>query len=236
MQEQFLRARMLLGDEAMDRLAKSHVAVFGLGGVGSWAAEALARTGIGELTLIDHDDVGLTNLNRQAQATHATLGQPKATALAERIALLSPDCKTHTIIGKYAADCREEFWQEYDYVLDCIDPVSCKLDLIQTALERNIPILSALGTGNKLDPTLLRVSDISKTEGCPLARIIRKELRARGIQHHKVVWSSELAHETTQSEAPPPGRRSVPASIIWVPASAGLLMAAECVKDLGGIE
>ena len=236
MNEQFLRCEMLLGEAAMERLAQSHVAVFGLGGVGSWAAEALARTGIGRLTLIDHDDVGLTNLNRQAQASHATIGQPKATALADRIKDLAPDCKTEVIIGKYAADCREDFWGEYDYVLDCIDLVSCKLDLIQTALERKIPILSALGTGNKLDPTLLRVSDISKTEGCPLARIIRKELRARDIPHHKVVWSSELARETTQKEAPPPGRRSVPASIMWVPASAGLLMAAECVKDLTGIE
>lgn len=232
MQEQFKRCEMLLGPAAMERLAKSHVAVFGLGGVGSWAAEALARTGVGELTLIDHDEVGLTNLNRQAQATTATVGQPKAAALADRIALLAPDCMTHTIVGKYAADCREDFWGPYDYVLDCIDLVSCKLDLIETGLARNIPILSALGTGNKLDPTLLRVSDISKTEGCPLARIIRKELKARDIRRHKVVWSSELAHESLQLEPPPPGRRSVPASVMWVPASAGLLMAAECVKDL----
>ena len=232
MQEQFMRCEMLLGPAAMEKLARSHVAVFGLGGVGSWCTEALARTGVGALTLIDHDDVGLTNLNRQAQATHATLGQPKASALADRIALLSPECKTRTIIGKYAADCREDFWQKYDYVLDCIDLVSCKLDLIETALARGIPILSALGTGNKLDPTLLRVSDISKTEGCPLARIVRKELRARGIAHHKVVWSPEQAHDALQLEAPPPGRRSVPASVMWVPASAGLLMAAECVKDL----
>lgn len=232
MREQFMRCEMLLGPAAMEKLARSHVAVFGLGGVGSWCAEALARTGVGALTLIDHDDVGLTNLNRQAQATHATLGQPKASALADRIALLSPDCKTGAIIGKYAADCREDFWQKYDYVLDCIDLVSCKLDLIETALARGIPILSALGTGNKLDPTLLRVSDISKTEGCPLARIVRKELRARGIAHHKVVWSPEQAHDALQLEAPPPGRRSVPASVMWVPASAGLLMAAECVKDL----
>lgn len=232
MQEQFMRCEMLLGPAAMEKLARSHVAVFGLGGVGSWCAEALARTGVGALTLIDHDDVGLTNLNRQAQATHATLGQPKAAALADRIALLAPDCRTETIIGKYAADCREDFWREYDYVLDCIDLVSCKLDLIETALARHIPILSALGTGNKLDPTLLRVSDISKTEGCPLARIVRKELRTRGIAHHKVVWSSEPAHDALQMEAPPPGRRSVPASVMWVPASAGLLMAAECVKDL----
>lgn len=232
MREQFMRCEMLLGPAAMETLARSHVAVFGLGGVGSWCAEALARTGVGALTLIDHDDVGLTNLNRQAQATHATLGQPKAAALADRIALLAPDCKTETIIGKYAADCREGFWREYDYVLDCIDLVSCKLDLIETALGRNIPILSALGTGNKLDPSLLRVSDLAKTQGCPLARIVRRELRARGIHHHKVVWSPEPPHDPLPLEAPPPGRRSVPASVMWVPASAGLLMAAECVKDL----
>lgn len=234
MNEQFLRCEMLLGKAAMETLARSHVAVFGLGGVGSWAAEALARTGVGELTLIDHDEVGLTNLNRQAQANTATIGQPKAAALAERIALLAPTCKSHVLIGKYAADCREDFWGKYDYVLDCIDLVSCKLDLIQTALTRGIPILSALGTGNKLDPTLLRVSDISKTEGCPLARIVRKELRERGISHHKVVWSAEPARKSLQLEAPPPGRRSVPASVMWVPASAGLLMAATCVSDLTG--
>ena len=232
MSEAFLRAEMLLGASAMEKLAHSHVAVFGLGGVGSWAAEALVRTGIGRLTLIDHDQVGLTNLNRQVQATHATLGQPKAAALADRFALLSPHCQVAPVIGKYSADCREDFWGEYDYVLDCIDLVSCKLDLIQTALERRVPILSALGTGNKLDPTLLQVSDISGTQGCPLARVVRKELRARGIFHHKVVWSPEPAHETTQPEAPPPGRRSVPASVIWVPASAGLLMARVCVDDL----
>ncbi len=236
MREQFIRAEMILGEAAMDRLARSHVAVFGLGGVGSWCAEALARTGVGALTIIDHDEVGLSNLNRQAQATTATIGQPKAQALADRVSLLAPDCKVTAIVGKYAADCREDFWGGYDYVLDCIDLVSCKLDLIETALDRKIPILSALGTGNKLDPTLLRVSDISQTEGCPLARVIRKELRKRNIPHHKVVWSPELAHETSQPEVPPPGRRSVPASVVWVPASAGLLMAAECVKDLTGVK
>ncbi len=235
MKEQFLRAEMVLGQTAMDRLQASHVAVFGLGGVGSWAVEALARTGIGALTLIDHDEVGLSNLNRQAQATHQTLGQPKAQALRDRILSISPDCRVEVIVGKYEAEHREDFFGAYDYVLDCIDLVSCKLDLIETALGKGIPILSALGTGNKLDPTLLRVSDITKTEGCPLARVVRKELRARGIACHKVVWSPELARETSQPETPPPGRRSVPASVMWVPASAGLLMAAECVKDLTGL-
>ena len=236
MDEQFLRCEMMLGQQAMETLSHSHVAVFGLGGVGSWAAEALARTGVGALTLIDHDDVGLSNINRQAQANHDTLGQSKAHALAQKLSRLAPECKLTPLVGKYSADCREDFWQDYDYVLDCIDLVSCKLDLIETALSRNVSVLSALGTGNKLDPSRLQVSDISKTQGCPLARVIRKELRARGIPHHKVVWSPELARETTQAETPPPGRRSVPASVMWVPASAGLLMAAVCVTDLTGID
>lgn len=234
MEEQFIRSQMLLGVPAMERLATSHVAIFGLGGVGSWAAEALARTGVGALTLIDHDQVAPSNLNRQLQATHATLGQAKAIALQERMTLLSPACRVEAVVGCYDAPHRENFFGGYDYILDCIDQVTAKLDLIQTALERGIPILSALGTGNKLNPTLLQVSDLSKTQGCPLARVVRKELRARGILHHKVVWSPELAQTCDQPEEPVPGRRSVPASIIWVPASAGLLMAAECVKDLTG--
>lgn len=235
MKEQFLRCEMMLGAEAMETLSRSHVAVFGLGGVGSWCAEALARTGVGQLTLIDHDDVALSNINRQAQASHDTLGQSKAEALAHKLSRLAPDCRLMPKIGTYSAENRETFWADYDYILDCIDLVSCKLDLIETALTRSVPILSALGTGNKLDPSRLQVSDISKTEGCPLARIIRKELRNRGIAHHKVVWSPELARKTTQSETPPPGRRSVPASVMWVPASAGLLMAAVCVTDLTGL-
>lgn len=232
MNDAFLRTEMLLGREAMETLARSHVAVFGLGGVGSWAAEALIRTGVGKLTLVDHDTVGLSNLNRQVQATLDTLDTPKAIALAQRFARLNPDCQVTPLVGKYESASRETFLGEYDYILDCIDLVSCKLDLIRTSLARSVPILSALGTGNKLDPTLLRVSDLSQTEGCPLARIVRKELRAVGILHHKVVWSPEPARETTQGEPPPPGRRSVPASVVWVPASAGLLMAATCVDDL----
>lgn len=235
MSEQFLRAEMILGSEAMARLASAHVAVIGIGGVGSWCAEALARTGVGKLTLIDHDEVGLSNLNRQAEALHSTLGQPKAEAMAQRLLDINPSCQVTPMFYRYTPEDREVFFaQSYDYIVDAIDLVSCKLDLIQTALERQIPIISALGTGNKLDATRLQVSDISKTEGCPLARIIRKELRARGIHRHKVVWSSEEAQKTTQSEPPPPGRRSVPASLIWVPASAGLLLASEVVSDLIG--
>lgn len=236
MDERFLRTRMLLGSDAMDRLAQAHVCVLGLGGVGSWCAEALARSGVGELTLMDQDTVDLSNLNRQAEALESTLGLPKAEAMAQRVLAVNPSCRAHPIQGRYEADTREDFFAaNYDYIVDAIDLVSCKLDLIETALNRKVPIISALGTGNKLDASLLRVSDISKTEGCPLARVVRKELRNRGILHHKVVWSPEAAHEADQPETPPPGRRSVPASVVWVPATAGLMLAGEVVMDLTGV-
>ena len=237
MNETFLRTQMLLGQEAMDRLADAHVAVFGLGGVGSWCAEALARSGVGALTLIDHDEVGLTNLNRQVEATLSTLGKPKAQAMAERIADINPDCSVTVRAEKYEADNRESFFSvRYDYLVDCIDLVSCKLDLIQTCLERGIPILSALGTGNKLDPSQFRIGDISQTEGCPLARVVRKELRNRGIRRHRVLWSPELPRQAEQREAPPPGRRSVPGSVAWVPPVAGLMMAGDVICALTGTQ
>ena len=236
MDERFLRTRMLLGSDAMERLSNAHVCVLGLGGVGSWCAEALARSGVGELTLMDQDTVEVSNLNRQAEALESTLGLPKVEAMTQRVLAINPACRVHPVQGRYEADSREAFFAaRYDYIVDAIDLVSCKLDLIETALNRRLPIISALGTGNKLDPSLLRVSDISKTEGCPLARVVRKELRNRGILHHKVVWSPEAAHEADQPEAPPPGRRSVPASVVWVPATAGLMLAGEVVMDLTGV-
>ena len=233
MDEAFLRTEMLLGRKAMDKLAHSHVAVLGLGGVGSWCAEALARSGVGALTLADCDEVGLSNLNRQLEATHATIGQPKAEAMARRIEQLSPSCRLRPMNYRYTPEDRETFCAgHYDYIVDAIDLVSCKLDLIQTALSREIPIISALGTGNKLDATLLQVTDISKTYGCPLARVMRKELRTRGIHHLKVVFSPEKPVSPAQPETPPPGRRSVPASNPWVPATAGLLLGSAVVRDL----
>ncbi len=236
MDARFLRTRMLLGADAMERLEKAHVCVLGLGGVGSWCAEALARSGVGELTLMDQDQVETSNLNRQAEALESTLGLPKAEAMAQRVLAVNPACRVHPVQGRYEVETREDFFaQRYDYIVDAIDLVSCKLDLIETALRRGVPIISALGTGNKLDASLLRVSDLSKTEGCPLARVVRKELRNRGILHHKVVWSPEEARKADQPEAPPPGRRSVPASVVWVPASAGLLLAGEVVMDLTGV-
>ena len=219
MKEQFLRTEMVLGPDAMERLAAAHVAVFGLGGVGSWAAEALARAGVGTLTLIDHDEVGVTNLNRQIQALWSTQGQPKAEAMAARVHDINPDCNVYPVVSKYEPANREDFFSvRYDYIVDAIDMVSSKL-----------------GTGNKLDPSQFRITDISKTQGCPLARVIRKELRNRGIQHHRVLFSPELPHATDQRETPPPGRRSVPASVPWVPPVAGLMMAGDVVLTLAGL-
>lgn len=235
MNQQFTRTEMLLGAPAMEKLAGAHVAVFGLGGVGSWCAEALARAGVGTLTLVDDDMVSLSNLNRQVQATHSSLGQPKAIAMSVRLREINPEGKYIAKCFRYSAAGREDFFPaDYDYVVDAIDLVSCKLDLIETALKENIPVISALGTGNKLDASQFCITDISKTSGCPLARIIRKELRARGIQHHKVVFSPELAAETTlpEGETPPPGRRSIPASASWVPPVAGFLLAQAVIQDL----
>lgn len=233
MREEFLRTKMLLGDEALDRLRRSHVAVFGLGGVGSYAAEGLCRAGVGELTLIDGDTLSTSNINRQLYALHSTLGLPKAEAAAARCQDICPDTVVHPIVGVYDATHREDFFTaEYDYIVDAIDLVSCKLDLIEQARQRRIPILTALGTGNKRQAELLTITDIAKTSGCPLARVMRKELRARDIHHLKVVFSPEQPAETQQLEAPPPGRRSVPASVSWVPSVAGLLMAGAVVEDI----
>jgi tRNA A37 threonylcarbamoyladenosine dehydratase len=235
MDEAFLRTEMLLGAPAMEKLAQSHVAVLGLGGVGSWCAETLARSGVGELTLVDHDEVGRTNLNRQLEATTATLGQPKALAMAERISLAAPSCKVHPLVYRYAPEDRETFFTAaYDFVVDAIDLVSCKLDLIETAQARSVPIISALGTGNKLDPSRFQITDISKTQSCPLARVIRKELRNRGIYHHRVLWSDEEPLVPSGGEVPPPGRRSIPGSVAWVPSCAGLMLAGDVVLTLIG--
>ena len=232
MNERTIRAEMLLGAEAMERLKNAHVAVFGLGGVGSWCPEALARSGVGHLTLIDQDTVGLSNINRQLCALSSTLDMPKAEVLRRRIEDINPDINVRTIVGRYEAASREDFFADYDYIVDCIDLVSCKVDLIREAKERNIPIISALGTGNKCDAQRLTLCDIKKTGGCPLARVVRRELHKLGIEHHDVVFSPEEAMKAEQFEAPPPGRRSVPGSLVWVPASAGLLLCQHVVLSI----
>ncbi len=232
MDERFLRNEMMLGRPAVEKLAQSHVCVVGLGGVGSYAVEALARAGVGELTLIDQDAYSATNINRQLGALTSTIGQSKAHALASRVLDINPACVVHPIVGKYTREDRDSFWGDYDYLVDAIDLVACKVDLISQAQERGIPIISALGTGNKLDAARLEITDLSKTYGCPLARVMRRELGRVGIQHLKVVFSAEEAAQTQQLETPPPGRRSVPASVPWVPSVAGLLMGGAVVMDL----
>lgn len=234
MNESFLREAMILGADAPERLSRRHVIVFGIGGVGSYCAEALARAGIGALTLVDNDTIGRTNINRQLIALHSTIGQNKSDVMAARIRDINPDCTVTSLPFLYSEESKGRFFDNasYDYIVDAIDLVSCKLSLIQTARDKNIPMISAMGTGNKLDPSQFRITDISKTGGCPLARIMRKELRARGIDHHTVLYSEELPAKPLELETPPPGRRSIPASVSWVPSCAGLMIAGHVVQEL----
>ncbi len=233
MSNPFIREQMALGADALEKLKNAHVAVFGIGGVGSYTAEALARAGVGSITLVDNDTVGMSNINRQLCALHSTIGQYKAQVMADRIKDINPECNVRAICQLYTEEDKAIFFDtDYSYIADCIDLVSCKLSLILNARERNIPVLSALGTGNKLDPSQFSITDISKTSGCPLARVIRKELRARGVNHHTVLFSPEEPLTPLELEAPPPGRRSIPASVSWVPSVAGLMIAGHIVLEL----
>ena len=233
MGKEFLREEMMFGETALKKLQQSHVAVFGIGGVGSYSAEALARAGVGRLTLVDNDTVSITNINRQLCALHSTVGQNKSDVMAQRILDINPECRVRSLVRSYTEGDKEFFFTEhYDYIIDAIDTVSCKLSLIENAINRDIPIISAMGTGNKLDPMQFCITDISRTTGCPLARVVRKELRARGISHHKVLYSQELPVTPLPLEAPPEGRRSVPASVSWVPSCAGLMLSGFVVQQL----
>lgn len=229
MAEETVRTEMLLGRDALEILRGSHVAVFGLGGVGSWCAEALARTGIGELTIVDDDTFSLSNINRQAGALHSTAGMLKTEAMSRRLLDIAPGLRLHAVSARYLPENRERFFAgQYDFLADAIDSVSSKVDLIATAVERGIPLISSMGTGNKLDASRLTVMDLSETSGCPLARVMRRELRRRDIIHLDVVCSTEPPCATEASEE----GRSVPGSVMWVPASAGLLMAQHIVTRL----
>lgn len=233
METQFDRSKMLLGSEAIDRLAQKHVAVFGVGGVGSFTAEALARAGVGALTLIDFDTVSLTNLNRQLVALHSTLGMKKTDVSAARIRDINPACRVETIPEFYEPERREEFFSRgFDFIADCIDSTASKLDLIETAIHRSIPIISSMGTGNRLDPSKFLITDLSKTSGCPLARVMRRELRQRGITHHTVLSSTELPRKPQYPDDTPPERRSTPGSVSWVPPCAGMMIAGYIVQKL----
>lgn len=235
MHEQFLRTEMLLGTEALSRLQAARVAVFGLGGVGGYTAEALARAGIGQLDLIDHDTVSVSNINRQILATHSTVGMPKVDAAKNRILDINPSCVVRTFPVFYLPETAEQFdFAVYDYIVDAIDTVTGKLQLVQRAVDAGTPIISCMGTGNKLEPSAFEVADISKTSMCPLARIMRKELAKRGIKHLKVVYSKEEARTPTgwEEEAAALGKRQIPGSISFVPGTAGLILAGEVIKDI----
>ena len=235
MNEQFLRTAMLLGEEALARLQTARVAVFGIGGVGGYTVEALARSGIGQLDLIDSDSVSVSNINRQILATHSTVGLPKVEAARRRIADIAPDCLVRTYPVFYTPATAAEFdFTQYDYIVDAIDTVTGKLALVERAMAAETPIICCMGTGNKLDASAFRVSDISKTSMCPLARIMRKELGKRGIKHLKVVYSQEEALTPTgwEEEAAAIGKRQIPGSVSFVPGTAGLILAGEVIRDI----
>ena len=244
MEHQRIRTEMLIGAEGLARLRQARVAVFGLGGVGGYAVEALARAGIGALDLIDNDRVALSNLNRQLLALHSTVGQTKVETAAARVRDIDPEITLRTYQTFYLPETRAQFdFAAYDYVVDCIDTVTGKIDLVLQCRAAGTPIISALGTGNKLDPTRLEAADLSETSVCPLARILRKELRRRGVEHLKVVYSREepLPPRFTPEPEPAPDsgpeaygskRRSVPGSSPFVPPAAGIILASVVVRDL----
>ena len=244
MEDCFQRFEMLIGADGLLKLRNARIAIFGLGGVGGYVAEALARSGIGSMDLIDNDRIVLSNINRQIIALHSTLGQTKVEAAATRIRDINPSIALKLYQSFYLPDHRDQFdFKAYDYVVDCIDTVTAKLDLVMQCRAAGTPIICALGTGNKLDPAKLELSDISETSVCPLARIMRKELRRRGVEHLKVVWSREVPLEPLfqplQEPEPAEGpeaygnkRRSIPGSSPFVPPAAGLLIASAVVRDL----
>lgn len=257
MREQHSRSEMLIGREALEKLFASRVAVFGLGGVGSYAAEFLARSGVGSLLLVDGDGFSASNLNRQLFALHSTLGMAKTEAARLRLLDINPELQIETVKAFYTPETAAEFsFDGLDYIIDCIDMVTAKIHLVARAHAEGVPVISAMGAGNKTDPSLVQVSDLSKTKICPLARVMRKELRKRGISHSKVVYSTEEAHVreagaeagekdkassetgfrrskmTFDSEGRASSWQRQVGSMVFVPAQTGLLLASETVKDL----
>ena len=251
MLNQFSRTEIVFGKEAMEKLASSRVAVFGIGGVGGYTVEALARSGVGALDLIDDDKVCLTNLNRQIFATRKTVGKYKVDVAEERIHDINPECQVRTYKTFYMPDTKDEFdFTEYDYIVDAIDTVKGKLELVMNAKAAGTPIISSMGAGNKVDPTAFEVADIYQTSVCPLARVMRYECRKRGIKDLKVVYSKEVPRRPIEDMAIscrmhcicPPGtrkctvRRDIPGSTAFVPSVVGLIIAGEVIKDLTGIK
>ena len=241
MAEEFSRTERLLGCDAMQRLQNARVAVFGVGGVGGYVVEALARSGVGALDLIDNDTVNLSNINRQIIALHSTIGRDKVDVMKERVADINPDCVVRTYKCFYLPENKDEFdFSKYTYVVDAVDTVAAKIQLVLQANEAGVPIISSMGTGNKLNPAELEVTDIHKTSVCPLAKVMRRELKQRGIKKLKVVCSKEEPikprEEACKAQSEGAIRRSTPASVAFVPPVAGMIIASEVVKDIVGQE
>lgn len=229
MKEEFTRTAMLIGKENVEKLSAVRVAVFGIGGVGGYVAEALARSGVGKLDLIDNDTVNITNINRQIIATHDTLGRYKTEVMKERILSINPDAEVKVYNTFYLPENSAEFdFTEYDYIVDAVDTVTAKIEIIVNAKKLDIPVISSMGTGNKLDPTCFEISDIYKTSVCPLAKVMRHELKKRGIDRLKVLYSREEPIKQPRTD----GEKSTPASIAFVPSVAGLIIAGEVIKEL----
>ncbi len=233
----FSRTALLIGEDGLNKLRKAHVAVFGLGGVGGYAVEALARSGIGSLTLVDHDTISITNINRQILATRSTVGMDKAEVAKNRVLDIHPDIAVSARKVFYGPDTAKEFdFSQYDYIIDAIDTVTGKMALIRAAKAVGTPIISCMGTGNKLDPSQLQIADIAKTSVCPLARIMRKNCSKENIRHLKVLYSTEDPvipdDNLISNEELPEGRRAIPGSVAFVPSVAGLMIAGEVIQDL----
>lgn len=231
MREAFQRSELLLGESAIDKMVDSNVAIFGIGGVGSYAAEILVRTGLGKISLIDYDKIDITNINRQIHATSRTIGKYKVDVMKDRLLEINPEIEVTTFKTKFNEENIDKInFNKYDYVVDAIDMISSKILLIETCKNNNIPIISAMGAGNKLSPLDFKVGDIYETKVCPLARVMRRELRKRKISDLKVIWSEEKPenHNLQRDEI----RKSIPASIAFVPSVAGIIMASEVIKDL----
>lgn len=247
MLNQFSRTELLLGKEAMERLKKARVAVFGVGGVGGYVCEALARSGVGAFDLIDNDTVSLTNLNRQIIATHSTIGRAKVEVMRERILDINPKADVWIHECFFLPENSSAFdFSKYDYIVDAVDTVTAKLEIIMKAKRENVPVISSMGAGNKLDASKFLVADIYKTKVCPLAKVMRRELKKRGVKKLKVVYSEEeavtpIVNEAMREELSMTEKRSIPGSVAFVPSVAGLILAGEVVKDIangerGGLE
>lgn len=250
MSEQFARTALLLGEEGIQKLSQARVAVFGVGGVGGYVCEALVRSGVGEFDLIDDDTVALSNINRQIIATHSTVGRYKTEVMRDRMLDINPEVKVHVHNCFFLPENADDFpFDQYDYVVDAVDTVTAKISLVMKCQEHGVPIISSMGAGNKLDASAFKVADIYKTQVCPLAKVMRRELKKRGVKKLKVVYSEEIAMKPASSESTDPAtketdsaantpkheKRATPGSVAFVPSVAGLILAGEVVKDLVGI-